>query len=716
MKRSSVLTVIIALLILAGCKKQEKYEAYLFAYFTGNTAGDEAIHFAVSEDGLNFRALNNNKAIIASDTISETGGVRDPHIIRCADGKTFYMVLTDLYASKMGWTNYAMVLMKSTDLINWESSIVNIPKRFPEKFGDVNRVWAPETIYDEETGKYMIYFSMKQGDDPDKIYYAYANEDFTDLETLPEQLFYCPTNNACIDANLIKKDGKFYLFHKSETGDPGIKLAISDKLTEGYEMPTLSRVDMEDDNVEGCDMYKLNNSDEWILMYDIYMLRSYQFTKTKDFKHFEIIDDQVSMNFRPRHGYVISITREEYRRLFDKWGTTTDPLIEATSKSIKKINIVQDGVKKTIHLPVKKGTDLSNFDPEFSAYSWTDISPKGPRDFTKGPQTYKVTIDGKGEFDYAVSASEDHNPVIEGYYADPEILYSEKTGKYYIYPTSDGFYKWVGYYFKVFSSDNLVDWTDEDTILNLRTDVTWAEKKGWAPSIIEKKVNGEYKYYFYYAAESKIGVAVADDPTGPFVDLGKPLIDWKPEGINRGQEIDADVFQDPVSGKYYLYWGNRYLAGAELNDDMVSIKKETLHVFNTPETYSEGTYVIFRNGTYYFLYSEEDTRSPDYKVCYATSDKPLGKLKFPEHNLVINKKEDAGAGIYATGHNSVIQIPGTDEWYIVYHRFTYPKGLAMGRFAGFHREVCIDKMNFDENGNILEVIPTLEGIKRLKTE
>ncbi len=710
MKIKSLILVLVVFVFLTGCKRSEEFKAYLFAYFTGNAPGEEAIHFAISEDGFNYRALNNNKPVLDNEKISTTGGVRDPHILRGADGNTFYMVATDLYTSGMGWENTAMILMKSDDLIHWESSVVDIPKAFPESFGDVIRVWAPQTIYDDETGKYMVYFSMKQGEDADIIYYAYANKEFTALESEPEQLFFNPSGDACIDADIIKKDGQFYMFHKSETGDPGIKLAISDNLTKGYELVSGSRVDKETDKVEGSGVFKLNNSDEWILMYDVYHLGKYQFTKSSDLKNFSVIDDEISMNFHPRHGTVMPITMEEYKRLTDKWGMVIDPLISAHSDALRKQNVNVDGEKKFIRLPVKKGTDLTNFDPEFKTFTGTQITPEGPRDFTNGPLSYTVTIDGKGEYVYTVVASEDHNPVLGGYYADPDILYSEKTGKYYIYPTSDGFYKWGGYYFKVFSSENLVDWTDEGQILNLHTDVSWTSRNAWAPCIIEKKIDGVYKYFFYFTAGQNVGVAVADNPTGPFVDSGKPLINWKPDGITRGQEIDPDVFTDPKTGKSYLYWGNLYMAGVELSDDMLSIKKETLTLMTPDETFREGTYVIYRKGKYYFLWSEYDTRSPNYRVRYATCDKPLGKLNIPENNIVIQKDQEKG--IYGTGHNSVIQIPGSDEWYIVYHRFTYPQGIKMGRFAGFNREVCMDEMFFDDEGYIREVIPSLEGISK----
>ncbi|HBL73271.1 MAG TPA: glycoside hydrolase, partial [Bacteroidales bacterium] len=163
-----------------------------------------------------------------------------------------------------------------------------------------------------------------------------------------------------------------------------------------------------------------------------------------------------------------------------------------------------------------------------------------------------------------------------------------------------------------------------------------------------------------------MGVAVADDPTGPFVDLGKPLIDFKPDGINRGQEIDPDVFIDPVSGKGYLYWGNGYMAAAELSDDMMSIKKNTLTILTPDRTFREGAYVIYRKGVYYFMWSEDDTGSPNYKVRYGTSTSPMGPIQVPKDNIVIAK--DEAKGILGTGHHSVVQRPGTDEWYIVYHR------------------------------------------------
>ena len=609
------------------------YVGYLFTYFTGNDVKDEAIKFGISLDGYNYKALNGNQPVIDSKNISSTGGVRDPHILRGHDGKTFYMVVTDMTSSK-GWdSNRAMVLLKSTDLVNWKSSVVNIQTAFPGN-ENLKRVWAPQTIYDAAAGKYMVYFSMKHGNDPDKIYYAYANADFTALEAAPKELFIPKSKVPCIDGDIIEKDGVYHLFYKTETDKPGIKVATTKNLTSGNWTESDDYKQQTPESVEGAGVFKLNNSDEYILMYDVYKKGAYQFTKSSDLNHFTVIDNQVTMDFKPRHGTIMPVTCSELKALMKKWGT--------------------------------------------------------PKDFP----------------------ALNNNPALPGHYADPEVLYSNKTGKYYIYPTSDGFDGWGGYYFKVFSSDDLTDWKDEGVILDLKKDVSWANRNAWAPCIVEKKINGVYKYFYYFTAAQKIGVAVADSPTGPFKDSGKALIDSAPEGVKGGQEIDPDVFTDPKTNKSYLYWGNGHMAGVELNDDMVSINKKTLTLLKPDATFREGTYVIYRNGVYYFMWSEDDTRSPNYKVRYATAKSPLGKFTIPKDNIVL--KQDADKMLFGTGHNSVVQVPGKDEWYIVYHRFAYPNGYKLGEAAGYNREVCIDRLYFDKKGNIITVKPTLEGIQAVK--
>ncbi len=615
------------------CEKD--YVAYLFTYFTGNHISEEAVCYAVSMDGYAYWALNGNKPVLDSKVISSTGGVRDPHILRCEDGKTFYMVLTDM-VSDNGWdSNRAMVMLKSTDLVNWTHTVINMQKRYTGQ-ETLKRVWAPQTIFDPEAGKYMVYWSMQYGEGPDVIYYAYANDDFTDLEGEPRPLFLPKNKKSCIDGDIIYKDGVFHLFYKTEGHGNGIKVATTHSLTSGRweEEPDYKQQTTE--AVEGAGTFKLIGQDKYILMYDVYMKGSYQFTESTDLKHFKVIDNEIKMDFHPRHGTIIPITRDELLRITEKWGKP----------------------------------------------------------------------DGLGELP--------NNPVLPGFHADPEILYSNQTGRYYIYSTTDGFPEWGGWYFTVFSSDDLVHWKDEGIVLDLKSEqVSWADGNAWAPCVEEKKQkDGTYKYYFYYSGNPKagggkqIGVAVADHPVGLFTDLGHPIITESPVGW--GQQIDVDVFTDPVSGKTFLYWGNGYLAGAELNKDMLSIKKKTLTVL-TPEggtlqdyAYREAPYVFYRKGIYYFLWSVDDTGSPNYHVAYGTSDSPLGPIKVADKPIVLIQNPDKK--IYGPAHNSVINLPGTDEWRIVYHRINkwYLKDNP-----GVHREVCIDRMEFNEDGTIKPVVPTL---------
>lgn len=707
--------LVAVMLLTLACGGQQRngpgdYQAYLFVYFTGNGPGEEAVHYAVSTDGFNFHALNHNRPVISPDSISRRGGVRDPHLLRGEDG-LFYMVLTDLYVPEDGWSNQGMVLMKSRDLVHWTHSTVHIPDAFPEEFGKVNRVWAPQTIYDPEAGKYMIYFSMRSGEDPDIIYYAYANEDFTGLETVPEQLLYSP--GACIDGDIVYQGGKYHLFFKTEGDGNGIKKAVSDSLTGGYVVQD-AYLQQTPEAVEGSGIFKLNNSDRYILMYDVYMKGEYQFTESTDLETFRVIDDEVNMNFHPRHGSVLPLTRKEAGKLVAAYGDPEkDAITSAASPQVKTRNVVVDPAAGTVYLPVQNGEDLSSVDPGFRVLPGVEISPAGPQDFSAGPVDYTVKFPGAEGRVFRVEAVQDHNPVLDGYYADPEILYSRKTGKYYLYPTSDGFTGWSGTYFQAFSSDDLVSWTNEGVILDLEQDVSWADRNAWAPCIIEKETDGKYRYFYYFTAAQQIGVAVSEDPAGPFTDSGRPLIDQKPEGVRGGQEIDPDVFTDPETGQDYLYWGNGYLAVVPLNDDLVSFDMEKIRVMTPDTTFREGAEVFYRDGRYYFMWSENDTRSEDYRVRYAWAGSPTGPLTIPEDNLVIAK--DPANGIYGTGHNSVLHIPETDEWYLIYHRFTRPHGIHMGRAAGYHREVCIDRLEFEADGRIRRVEPTLSGIQPRNT-
>ena len=640
--KKTFLTILSSLFISS--LSAEEMVAYLFTYFNSNDPKDEQICYAISDDGYNYTPLNHGNPVIESDTIAYTQCVRDPHILRGEDGKTFYMVVTDM-RSAYGWSsNRGMVLLKSTDLINWQHSAINFPTRYTKEWKNVIRVWAPETIYDRKAGKYMVFYSLRTSDPGsfDKIYYQYANADFTDLEGEPRWLF--DAGSATIDGDIVynEADQLYHLFYKQESGR-GIYQAVAKNLTDRWQMLD-GNVEQTKEAVEGVGVCKAIDGKSWIIMYDCYGSGHYQFCKSEDLKTFQFVQNtKTKGKFTPRHGTIIPITQAEKDRLLKEFGNHKQP-------------------------------------------------------------------------------------ILKGFHADPEVLYSNLTKKYYIYSTTDGTPGWGGHDFSVFSSTNLIDWTDEGKMLDVKGDqVRWANGNAWAPCIEEvRQKGGGYKYYFYFSANNpqtrrkEIGVAVSDTPTGPFVDSGAPIVTDadRPAAARGGQAIDVDVFTDPKTGKHYLYWGNGFMAGAQLNDDMLSIKKETItHL--TPEggslqtwAYREAPYVFYRKGTYYFLWSVDDTGSPNYHVCYGTSKSPLGPITInPDHYMVIQQKP--ADKIYGTAHNSILQVPGKDEWYIVYHRINknYVDRKFGGGVPGTHREVCIDRLTFDKKGNIIPVEPTLNGPK-----
>lgn len=312
-----------AVSLSAEVPREKDFEGYLFTYFTstGNTGTEEAIRFAVSDDGYNFHALNGNYPVISSADISQTGGVRDPHILRGPDN-CFYMTVTDMVAAN-GWdSNRGMVLLKSCDLINWTHSVVNIQQKYTGQ-ENLKRVWAPQTIYDPEAGKLLIYWSMKYGDGPDTIYYAYVNDDFTDIVGVPKPFFIPGDKQSCIDGDIVYKDGVYHLFYKTEEHGNGIKSATTRSLTSGVwdEQPDYKQ--QTDKAVEGAGTFKLIGQDKYILMYDVYMDGKYDFTESTDLVHFKNTDKNVTMDFHPRHGTVIPITGAEMKRLREKWGNVS---------------------------------------------------------------------------------------------------------------------------------------------------------------------------------------------------------------------------------------------------------------------------------------------------------------------------------------------------------------------------------------------------------
>ena len=299
-------------------------KAYLFAYFTGNRPAEEQICFAISNDGFNYTPLNGGQPIIGSDSIARAKGVRDPHILRSEDG-WFRMVVTDMRSS-LGWaSNRGMVLMRSRDMIHWEHHTVHFPEVYAgTNFANVTRVWAPQTIYDEQAGKYMVYFSLLTDDGSipyDRVYWCYANDDFSALEGKPQVLF--DFKAPSIDTDIVKDEsGLYHLFFKTEAdgSHKGIRqFTFKDlhkpetwTLHDGYCETTKN-------DVEGAGVFPLIGGG-WCLMYDCYRNGHYQFTKSDDLMKFTFIQNtETKGTFTPRHGTVIQISKAELKRLKKMW-------------------------------------------------------------------------------------------------------------------------------------------------------------------------------------------------------------------------------------------------------------------------------------------------------------------------------------------------------------------------------------------------------------
>jgi len=307
-------------------------------------------------------------------------------------------------------------------------------------------------------------------------------------------------------------------------------------------------------------------------------------------------------------------------------------------------------------------------------------------------------------FPMVSQAQSSGNPIFKGWYADPEAQIFNQT--YWVYPTYSAKYK-EQVFMDAYSSKDLITWKKHERIIDTAS-VKWANKAMWAPSITKK----DGKYYLFFGANDiqnnnevgGIGVAVADKPQGPFKDhIGKPLID---KFYNKAQPIDQFVFKD-VDGQYYLIYGGwSHCNIAKLNNDFtgfVPFADGTTFKEITPESYVEGPFMFVRNGKYYFMWSEGGWTGPDYSVAYAIADSPMGPFKRVGKIL----KQDMAIATGA-GHHSVVHDEKKDLWYIFYHR------RPLGETNGNHRETCVDQMFFDENGLIVPVKITKEGVKKNK--
>jgi hypothetical protein len=299
---------------------------------------------------------------------------------------------------------------------------------------------------------------------------------------------------------------------------------------------------------------------------------------------------------------------------------------------------------------------------------------------------------------FAVGALAQNPLIMDEFTADPSARVFDD--KVYIYPSHDirkdsgRFANWFCMEdYHVYSSENLTQWEDHGVILS-QYDVPWVDASTfsmWAPDCIEK----DGKYYFYFPATAKdktegrgrrVGVAVADSPTGPFVPEENPM-----EGVFG---IDPNPFID-TDGQAYLYWGGgEKLYVARLKDNMLELATEPQLVLELPPKFKEGPYLFERQGKYYFTFPHVPKTTE--RLVYAMGDSPMGPFEFK--GLIM---EESPVECW-TNHHSIIEY--RDQWYLFYHHNDLSPDFDK------NRSIKSDSLFFNADGTIQQVVPTLRGV------
>lgn len=638
----------------------DPFQGYAFSYFTGSSRAGENIFFAASNgnNALSWTELNGGQPVLTSS--KGTRGLRDPFLIRSPEGDTFYLIATDLsIGSGTSWDSAVrrgsryLEVWESNDLVNWSAQ-----RHILVSPSNAGNTWAPEAYYDSELGAYVVFWasSLYNANDPNHTGQSYHRMLYVttrDFITFSSPVTWQDQGLSRIDSTVLKAGDVYYRFTKDEgAGGTGCSDIIQESskslratLPSWKVLDTCIGRDAGTQAVEGPTAFKSNpgdvNGEKYYLFVDEYVNRGYIPLATSDIANPNWrVPASFSLPRSPRHGTVIPVTARELAALRSK---ASAPIAEKREEDeleeVKRQNV---------------------------------------------------------------------GPVLPGYYADPNIVTFKGDCNYYIFATSDGYPGWGGREFYSWTSSDLVSWTRSKQpflVLNgAQGNVPWATGNAWAPTIAEK----DGKFYFYFSGNNPqynaktMGVAVADHPAGPYTAHSVPIVTGKEAVATSGGSIDPYVLRDPVSGNYYLYWGNGTPVYARLNKDMVSVDWSTAAHMKGLTDYREGSFVNYRNGTYHLTYSIDDTRSENYRVGYATAPTPDGPWTY--RGVILQK--DTSQGILGTGHNSIVNVPGTDDWYIAYHRFAIPNG------NGTMRETTLDKVTFDsKTGLINKIKPTLRGVR-----
>ncbi|WP_121811174.1 family 43 glycosylhydrolase [Mucilaginibacter kameinonensis] len=291
------------------------------------------------------------------------------------------------------------------------------------------------------------------------------------------------------------------------------------------------------------------------------------------------------------------------------------------------------------------------------------------------------------------------NPITGGYFADPTIV--KDKGHYFIYATID---PWGAKELAVLETTDFtkftrhhINWPTKEAC----TSPTSLDEMVWAPSVVKGKDN---KFYMYVAVGGEIWGGVGNTPFGPWKNLKKdntPMV--KSTDYPNVHNIDPDCFIDS-DGSIYLYWGSGYkwinghCMAVKLKDDMVSFDGAPKDI-TTPHFF-EGAHLVKRNKTYYLMFSEGKAIDASYQVGYAKGNSPLGPFQEDEHRVILSTSADST--VIGPGHHTTFIEKG--QRYILYHRiFPQKESFVL-------RQLCLDSLNFDSNGNIKKV--STKGVQK----
>ena len=689
--------------VIKAPKAVDEYVGYLFVHFTGTegAASDEQVYFSVSKDGFNWEDLNNNNPIITS-TIGESG-LRDMYIARTPEGDKFYMISTDLsiYHNKSNaWPaagsngSHSIVVWESSDLVHWSKPW--LAEIAPENAGCT---WAPEFVYDDVTGEYVVYWSATrlEVDENEKVTQDYENHAIYYAKTrdfvhfTEPKLYHEGGRNSdgiiikVIDSTMIQgNDGKYYRYTKNESNG-SIKIDVADRVLGNFTDIDSKFLDKTLPNkvgaVEGPIIFKLNEKnedgeDQWCLLIDRFARgQGYYPVVTTDLASgdFEFVEDDKLGSYNKikyRHGYVMPITADEYSAL--------------------------------------TGSDWNDFDDEAEEIVLQKSNSGNPM----------LGFDENGDILYG---------------GDPSILVDGDTVYAYVgHDTSTNeSYKMPDW--RCYSSKDMKNWTYEGEFLN-DGNISWVQDKNsaWAGQVVKY---GD-KYYFYYCSEAKgsygggkcIGVAVSDSPTGGFVDIGKPLVKNVDtyDGVSTWEDIDPTFWiEKDEDGKEHriLGWGNVRFFNCELNEDMISIvdkdgNEDKLSVEKASDKknadikvgvikgmpsghqFTEAPYYYkhkLANGKdrYYMFFAYDWREQMAYAYCDSLEDFLNNEWTFGD--VVMEPSATSN-----TNHMAVFDFKG--HTYFVYHDGSLPHG------SGFRRVACCEEFKVNSDGTIPYIKKTAVGL------